>query len=345
MEIENIFDYCNGNDYVENVIVYFSDTKSMKTINSCFTFAIDLNTKNIITYSNEYLYLIRNYYDIHKYFCMYEDFIEYHNNVFNNLNNLISIEENVLHFIPTFFSGTIHGYAAIFCMIHEYIKNKHKYEDLKIIIASNTCKSIFELINHFICIDILDRKNIIFLEPNKIYKFKSVKFIPNKYHTIVDDDSRKEVSYLIDNYLINKKFNLENASDEFDISGNKNLCILKHDKSINTTNTPGTGFIKYEIAKNFMEKYSLTEIEGGKIDEITLINIINSCEFLVLSFGSNFDKNHLYIGNNCKKIIVLVYTELYIKLYLDFKQTLFKYKNADIIYKIVKEDLSDATID
>jgi hypothetical protein len=330
MNLNNLFDYCEDLKYSNNTYIYFKKERSIYTLNSSFIIAINDNNK-ILTYSNEYLYLLKSFYTAHLH--IYNDFIKYYNFVINNKNNIIFIEDDVLSFIITFFSGTAHGYSAIYYIISEYIKNIEHYKNLKIVIPKTMNNSMIDIINYFCNIGIINKNNIIYLEPDVIYKFKSVLFIPNIHHTfhkLFDD-----IDNLINKYIIYNTIDYNNSTEiPFNI---EKICIVKSDKSINTTTA---GSISYNVLLNFMNKYNLTEIQPGVINEINLIKIINSCKLLVTSYGSTFEKNMAYISNKCEKIIVLVYGSEFIDQYKN-NPIFNKHKNANIIYTIVDDELSN----
>ena len=80
------------------------------------------------------------------------------------------------------------------------------------------------------------------------------------------------------------------------------------------------------------------------LNEIHLIHYINQCENLIILWGTSFFKNYVYISDNCKKIIVLVMENSnFIEQYNCHKNNnilLKKFKNAEIIYKIIDSELN-----
>jgi hypothetical protein len=329
MNINNLFDYCNGIEKSNNVLLKFN---SKLTGNSLLTLAVSEN--KILTYSNEWLYLIKNYYPNN---YIYHQIIDMYNNInTNNNNNIININEDVLSFITSFSTGTVHGYSGLYYMIIKYIENIEYYKNFKIIVAKNSQSGILNIINHFKHKQIFN--NIIFLNPDTIYKFKSVIFIKNIYHNIYqnNDNFTSKISELINKYVIIDKKDLLYYKSLNLPKKNENICILKSNKSVQLTNT---GTIDYNDLVNFSNKNNLTIIEPDIINEIILIHTINICNILVVSWGTSFMKNFVYISDKCKKIIVLIIGNIFIEQYNNIPNRLAKFKNADIIYKIVNPKL------
>ena len=119
-----------------------------------------------------------------------------------------------------------------------------------------------------------------------------------------------------------------------------NILIIKGNNSINLTRD-GV-FLSDNIIK-FKKKWNLTCIEPGVINEIKLIHIIHSCSVFVVSWGTSFMKNFVYISNKCRKIIVLIMKgSNFQKQYDNLSHSLMKkFKKAKIIYKIIDSDLND----
>jgi hypothetical protein len=325
ININNLFNFCIEKKKEKNVFLQFN-----KKLHGNSMMLLMINNDNkILTYSNEWLYLIKSYYPKNN---IYHDIIKTYNNILINKTNANYIDENVISFLTSFSTGTIHGYSALYHMLIVYIRNINYYKNFKIIVAKNSQEGILNIINHFIEITIFNKDNIIYLEPDKIYKFKSVIFIPNDYHIILTNNFyfSNSISNIIHKYII-----LKNTKK---IEKHDNICILKTSNSINLTND---GIVSNDIANIFNKKYNLNKIEPGSIDEISLINIIYSCKIFVVSWGTAFFKNFVYISNNCRKIIVLIIGEEFIKQYNNFKDLPKKFKNANIIYKIINNNLDE----
>ena len=263
MNIDNLFNYCNTIENSNNVLLKFNSKLSG---NSLLTLAVSEN--KILTYSNEWLYLIKNYYPNN---YIYHQIIDMYNNITTNNNtnnNIINIDEDVLSFITSFSTGTVHGYSGLYYMIIKYIENIEYYKNFKIIVANNSQSGILNIIKHFK--NKLNLNNIIFLNPDTIYKFKSVTFIKNIYHNIYqnNDDFINKISELINKYIIIDKNDLLYYKSLNLPEKNENICILKSNKSVQLTNT---GTIDYNDLVNFSNKNNLTIIEPDIINEIILV--------------------------------------------------------------------------
>lgn len=332
INIDNLFNYCDNSNECKDVI--FSIGEQIE--NTMNHLAIKNSDKYIYANSNEWLYLINCYYPNHGY---YPSIINFYNTIKNNLNNVIVINENVISFITSFSLGTVHGYSGLFYILDEYLNNKDKFNNYKIIVYKNSQDGILNIIQHLVNKEIINKNDIIYLEKNKIYHFRSIYFISNKYH-VFDNDLGNKVSYFINKYILPDKKNLIyikslNLPNKLD-----NILIIKGNNSINLTND---GVFLSNRINNFIKKWNLTHIEPGIIDEIKLIHIIQDCSLFVVSWGTSFAKNFVYISDKCQKIIVLIMKgSTFEKQYNDMAHHLMKkFKNAEIIYKLIDNELND----
>lgn len=293
-------------------------------------FCINIDNNCIYKYANEWLYLINefninnNAYNstaLNNYINTYNTIIQ------NNMKQIVHIDENVLQLFTTFSRGAVHGFSGFYYTLIEYITNFDKYKDLKLIIYKETQNGMLDIINFLCEKNIINRSKIIYIEKNTYYSFLSVTFIPNCFHVFY-----KELIPIVDTFI--KKYLL---SEILDIK--ENICLLKIE---NGSYINPTGLFKLNIVEEFSKKYSFDIINTH--NEIELINRIYNCSILLISYGSTFFKNFIYISEKCKKIIVIV-KDSYIGDYNRFCETsvgqgtiVKKYKNADFIYKIIDND-------
>ena len=84
-------------------------------------------------------------------------------------------------------------------------------------------------------------------------------------------------------------------------------------------------------------------LEPSITDEISLINFLYRCSLLVISWGTAFFKNYIYVSEKCTQIIVLVIGPNFINQYNDHFKTnnlVTKYKNATVSYYISDTNLN-----
>mgnify|MGYP000424242948 CR=1 FL=1 len=334
MEINNLMSYCIDNkDACSNPLFYIGDIIG----NSILVISINDETKKIYKYSNEWLYLINTYYPNNPH---YNAIVDTYNNIINNIIpiNINYINENVLSFVTSFSIGTVHGYSGLYCILLEYINNISKYKDLKIIVAKNSQTGILNIIEHFCNRNVINKNNVIYLDSHVSYKFKTITFIPNKYH-IFNVPFANDISKIIDKYIIHDKLNIEYYKSLLIPNNIDNICIIKGSQSKNITEF---GIIQQEIINVFCNKYNLLLIEPTNYHEIIFIHHVNRCKYLVITWGTTFMKNFIYISDECTKILVLVIGNEFIKqynMYLNNNILITKFKNANLIYKIVSENL------
>jgi hypothetical protein len=263
---------------------------------------------------------------------MYTEIIKYYKYIIDNINNKYIIDENVICFITTFSTGTIHGYSGLFYILIEYIKNFDKYKDYKIIIYKNSQKGILDIIYYLSKNNIISN-NIIIIDSDIIYNFKNMIIIPNKKHS-VENDFAIEISEFIDKYLIKNNF------DEI----YERVSIIKSSISNNLTSD---GIVSQEEINTFSQNNYLVSIEPTNYNEVDFINILNNVNFIVFSWGTTFFKNYYYISDKCTNIIVVIIGESYIKQYNDTvnnNKLITYFKNAHIEYRILESSLSTIII-
>jgi hypothetical protein len=199
---------------------------------------------------------------------------------------------------------------------------------------------MFDIISHLVNKNIIDFNKIIMLDDNICYRFKSVYFIENKYH-VFDKDFPDIISeQFIDKYIKSDREN-EVYMKSFKILENLDRLLII--KGVNSVNLTGDGIFLNKDIEHFKNKMKLTLIEPGIIDEIKLIHIIQSCSIFVVSWGTSFFKNFIYISDKCKKIIVLILQNSnFYNQYLDHKPHLSTmYKNAQIEYIVTDSSLNN----
>ena len=337
MNINNLFDYCTEMNITENNSIYYIGNSIG---NSLFTLSIDNITNKIYSYSNEWLYLIKSYYPNSQ---MYNEVVNIGNHIVSTKHlNTTFMNENVLPLITSFSTGTVHGYAGLFCMLFEYFENYELYKDLKLLVYVNSQKGILDIINHLINKNIFNRDQIIYLNPNIQYLFNKITFIPNKYH-VFHSNNDVNLGYQLEPYInkwfINDKNDI-NYYNSLNLSQNDKICIIKSSHSNNLTPDGG---VNINNIINFCNKNNFTFVEPVSVNEVELIHNINKSRIIILSWGTAFMKNHIYISNNCEKIIVLVIGDNFIGQYSHAQANnvlITRFKNAIIEYHVVPYNLN-----
>lgn len=334
LNINNLFNFVDNTIDGKNVLYYIGG----KYGNSSLLLAINLNNNLIYKYSNEWLYLIDIYY--HKSNDYYNELVKLYHHINKNKQKILTIDHDIISFITPFSLGTVHGYTGFFNAIIYYINNIDKFKDHKIAIYRKSQKGMIDIISHLVNKNIIDFNKIIILDNNICYCFKSVYFIENKYH-VFDKDLPDIVStQFIDKYIKPDREN-EVYMKSFNILENLDRLLII--KGVNSVNLTGDGIFLNKDIEHFKNKMHLTLVEPGITDEIKLIHIIQSCSVFVVSWGTSFFKNFIYISDKCKKIIVLILQNSnFYKQYLDLKPHLSTmYKNAKIQYIVTDSSLNN----
>jgi hypothetical protein len=319
LTVENLFSICNYNEYAENV-TYFIQKENLG--NSMLIICTnDLN--QILSYSNEWLYLISAYYPTNP---TYNFITDRYNSLIKNEYNEIIITEKVIPFITSFSTGTVHGYIGFFSIIMGYLENKDKFKNHKILVYKNSQTGLLQILNHLCSLNIIEKEKIILIDPDIKYKINNIHFIKSRGHIFTNDDLTYNISRFIENTW---------KPDE-NYNANK-ICIMKTESSENLTHS---GIIKTQTAVSFCKKFNLDMLNPGDINENDLIVSLLSCKLFVVTWGTAFFKNIVYLSEKCECIIVLVIGDDFINQYNHLSK-FYKFKNAKVVYKIVSEDLSD----
>ena len=327
MNIGNIYNF-TSDILIDNNVYYMCESKKVGITNNL----LGIKENKILKYTNEWLHLINNAYYPHV-INQYQSIVELYKKINNNKNNHIKIKDKVIPFITSFSYGTVHGYAGFFCILFEYLRNKEKYKDYKILVLENTQNGIKEIINNALNKKIIDKEKIIYIKPDIIYLIDKLLIIPNKYHNIMSTKMDQEIFEYVKKYISPMR-NLQNYK-RFNLSENLDyVCIIKTNSS-NNTNSPGS--YKNEDLLRFSRNNNVRILEPGNIHEIGIMLAINSCKIFICSWGTSFMKNYCYISEKCKKIIVVINPEKYLVEYnrqIEGRGLVKKFNNASIVYKI-----------
>jgi hypothetical protein len=282
LNINNLFDYMNDSIIYDNIYYYIDDIFGNTLI------LLGVKDNKIITYSNEWLYLIKTYYINKKCYDIYNKIIY----TFFNMNKLLSKKNNIISnkiiiLISSFSTGTAHGYTFILYALNEYLE---KYKNDDVLVYENSQKGILDLIKY-----IIPNNKIKIINKKKLYKIQNPIFIPNKHH------GWNKTNYPIANNIIKKHFIIENY-DKYKEYLYKNICIIKNNNTENITSCNTT----YEDACIFSKNHNAILLDPSKFNEIDLINILYRCTRFYVTFGTAYAKNFIYLSNICERIICLM---------------------------------------
>ena len=136
-----------------------------------------------------------------------------------------------------FSRGTVHGYAGLFCILNKFINEREKYKDHYFLVWKGSQRGIIEIIKEYIFKGVIPAKNVLYIDNNITFKFKSVEFIHNDWHMypsciLNHEDFKLDIikNHLIDleKFKPNPRANLEK------------ICIIKSSGSQNLT---GSGIV------------------------------------------------------------------------------------------------------
>jgi hypothetical protein len=244
------------------------------------TIALDYN-KNIINYCSDW-----NYFVLNKNYKA--NFISVKNNIdFSNIN-IEHLDKNVIPIIPSFRTG-VHAYSYFYNIIYTYINdNFNKY----ILLYEDTFIGLINIIDYLCKNKIIDKNKIIFIKNNICYKFKSITIIPNRVHSVIEDNEwMLTIKQFIKKYIL-----IDNPPKIYD-----KICIIKTGAI-----SSSLGVYNKNDVLTFCDKNNLTNIELKNFNEIEIIHMLSKCSIVVFSWGSTHMKNFIYLYNNIKQIYVIV---------------------------------------
>jgi hypothetical protein len=291
--------------------------------NNYFNICLD-SQFNIIKNSNDWLYLLNT---SHEHISHSENIRQH---IITNINSVYNIHENVIPFI-TGFNGGVHVFCGIYSILLEYLQNYKKYEKYKIIVYKHVHKGVKDIINFFV-----KEKDIIYIDGGIIYKFDEIYIIPNKLHSYFEDiEIRDQIAQMIQDYILNSSLLSYTIDNKYKY---KNICSFKHQSSgINST----YGSISRETIEFFVTKTGYIYLEPADYNEIQLIQIFHECgPHLVLSWGTLFQKNFVYIGDQVLKVTVFIIGPEFTREYyhmIEHDKIVYKFNNATFHYFIVNE--------
>ena len=105
--------------------------------------------------------------------------------------------------------------------------------------------------------------------------------------------------------------------------------------------------VNINLIQNLCNIINFTFIELSLMNEINLIHIIHKSKILILSWGTVFMKNYIYISDHCEKIFVFVIGSDFITQYhcaINSNTLVTRFKNSKIIYHIVSENLDNVDL-
>jgi len=305
--INNLFDYIDNDVNYTNFYYYIGNNVENTLI------VLGIVNDKIITYSNEWLYLIKTYYENKQALDVYNNIVNCYYTI-NNLSNKINyVPDDVVILISSFSTGTAHGYTFILYAIDKYLTDyKHK----KVLIFNNSQQGILDLINHAI-----PNEKIISITNNQVYKINKGLFIPNIYHVWCNNTKN------IATNIIKKIFYIENY-EKYTHLLYKNLCIIK-----NTTTTNITNFftVTYENSQKYADENNCILINPTDFNEVDLINILFRCKKFHVTWGTSYQKNYIYLSEICEKIICLYphnFVHEYTDIYFDDKTDVYSVTNT-----------------
>ena len=335
INLENLKDYCSNSMESNNSTIYRID-KPLS--NSVILLALDEVNNKIFKYSNEYLYLIN--YNLRKAIKGDKNSSIYYNEIINIYKNMVNSSKNeinssycdkkVISFVTSFSRGTVHGYSGLFCILNQYINNFDKLKDYYIVVWKKSQRGIIEIIKEYASKGIIPSDKIIYIDSNITYRFKSMNFIHNKWHNYLSFAGQPNFKLdIIRNHLIDsKKYALDFCQER--------ICIIKSSASTNLTQM---GIVQQKTIEQFCKKYKLFQLEPANLHEVDFINKIHKAKILVVSWGTAWFKNQVYLSDNCTDVYVLVIGEIFHNQYKNFNNWITnKLRNTKIHYILLDND-------
>jgi hypothetical protein len=209
--------------------------------------------------------------------------------ILNTNYNILNIKKGIVLFNITPSAG--HELSGIY-----HLYNLNLLDEYEIVISNNILKfgtfieSVLLLFINNNKIHYIDEKTIVNIEESFIY-------YPCFYK------NTNGLSLLLPNNILLNKLSLYNNN----IQTYKNVCIIKSCiDGIHTINTRNSMFSQSYL--DFFKENNFEIISPNSMDVITLYNIINNCDNLILSWGCNSWINSLFV-NEKTNVLVLCHIE------------------------------------
>lgn len=237
------------------------------------------------------------------------------------------VPEKVIPLISGFVCG-LHAFCGMYSILLQYLENIERYTEYKFIVYKNLQKGVKDLVDFFI-----DKERIIYIDADVVYKFDEIHIIRNELHSFYENtDIRDRVIELIQKTIL-----IEDVIVPKNLYQN-NLCIFKH---LGSGVKSVSGSISRSGIDEFVNKSGFYFVEPSEYSEIEIIHIINSCgEKLLLSWGTPFQKNFIYIGDQIQHVIVPIIGNIFLQEYNELcarGKMVYHFKNAVFHYYIVNE--------
>lgn len=198
--------------------------------------------------------------------------------------NCAYIKEKIILFNNTYSRGTTHAFVATYSYLYQYVTNN--YQD-RIAISEKAHKSVLELIEY-----IIPKDKIFFLKDKTTYFFEDVKLLTNYGHYFTPK-AIYAAQYLFKNFYVK------------DVEPYRKICSIKTEKNNNLTKL---SFCTYQSALKFSKINGYTLLCPEDFNEVDWINYLYRAEEVVLSWGTSFTKNYIFL-QNCRKLTVLLLDE------------------------------------
>jgi len=271
------------------------------------TYSIGKDEGKMVSYANDWLYLINRYYP-HCFSEFYQNMADEYNTLHQFVHkedddkSIHCIESPCIFMTPTFAYGTVHGFTAIYALLKLYLCYFEELKHRCILMYTNALPAINELfltaIHNIFRSQNMETPQIIHLQNNNVYKMNDIVFLRNHHH--IFDVTQKRPTWLLDILSRYIKPDLPNLSRD-EIQGAKRVCMMKTSNSQNITNA---GMFSSDVIERLCRQYNYQFIEPHRLPtEKHLISIFQQAEECILSAGSCFLKNIFYLNENRIKMV------------------------------------------
>jgi hypothetical protein len=199
-----------------------------------------------------------------------------------------TFDKAIIFYIMTLSVG--HEFASIMYIIYLYKLNK--WEDYDIVVSDQILK-----LGSFL-------QSVLFL----FFKREKIHFVDNLTHVTINDSyiyyppsrkNSKSIDFLLDHLTIYKNVQYGRC--------NKNICMIKTDKTKMAVNSPNRAFSS-EYDTFFLNK-GFDIIVAEDLSVFDLYVVLNNCENIILSWGCNSWINSVFV-NKLSNVMILCH-ELY----------------------------------
>lgn len=300
--LTSIFDFCEPETECQTtpknvILVYFPHHQNGGHPAMFNPIAVTTDTQKIIPTIHEYLSLLRRIY-YPRWANVYHAICQNYATLTQSVRQhrpMVHVTEPCINITPCFGRGTVHGFAFFFSFLRHYFDDadwRPMVQGRRPVMHKHTLRGIRELFSTLFTDD-----EILWINDDEWYHFSDIVLPANHYHNLLHSQS-SWVRQMIEKYVLSRCPTIPLA---WPLRG---VCLLKTSQSVMTTSCDTVHHEAVVALCNRTGRHVL--YEPGDQSELMTIAYLRSVENCIMSWGSAFMKNMLYLTHRCRVAHVLI---------------------------------------